>query len=280
MSDGSGFLAQVGLGFIQQNTDYVVVGRVLGATQLGYYSMAYRLGELQYEAVVNPIATVTFPVFARRRARGEDVAKPFLRVLRAASLVTVPFGVLVSGTAPQLVATVYGPKWDAAVVPVTIFGIWAAVRGIQATVGWLLNSVGKARLGARVSAIQLVALIPGVIAAAELSGIVAVAAVMLADITLALVLLARYANNTGEVTYHQMWSALRPIVLAAPAAWIGARGSIDLLSGAPAPAALAAGVVVGGGGFFLLTLVTAPDLWADIRQVILGLMRRPASSGA
>jgi len=48
IKDGSGFVAQGGLQFVQDNADYLVVSRVLGSAQLGYYSMGYRLGELPF----------------------------------------------------------------------------------------------------------------------------------------------------------------------------------------------------------------------------------------
>ena len=51
LSSGSGFLLQSGFGFVQQNADFIVVGRMLGAAPLGLYSAAYRIGDLPYSGI-------------------------------------------------------------------------------------------------------------------------------------------------------------------------------------------------------------------------------------
>ena len=47
--------------FAAQNVDIVVVGRVLGAARLGYYSMALRLSELPNWVIAESVSKVTFP---------------------------------------------------------------------------------------------------------------------------------------------------------------------------------------------------------------------------
>ena len=61
--EGRGFLAQSGLSCIELNADSMSVGGFLGSAQLGYYSMAFRVAELPYWAITEPVAKVTFPGF-------------------------------------------------------------------------------------------------------------------------------------------------------------------------------------------------------------------------
>ena len=63
-STGQGFFTQGVTVFIRQNADTVIVGRAFSAAAVGYYSMAFRLGDLTYSALADPIARVTFPAFA------------------------------------------------------------------------------------------------------------------------------------------------------------------------------------------------------------------------
>ena len=60
---GSGFVLQGAVDFAQRSVDYVIVGRVLGATQLGYYTMAFRQAELPFFAIGEPVVRVLFPSF-------------------------------------------------------------------------------------------------------------------------------------------------------------------------------------------------------------------------
>jgi PST family polysaccharide transporter len=253
-----GFLFQGGLAFIHQNVDYFVVGRILGATPLGYYSLAYRLGELPYMGIADAVAKVTFPGFARMRHRGEDPGPAFLSTLRLVSLLTVPIGMLMSAAAEPLVATILGSEWKPMVPLLQILGLWAAVRAVQATIAWLLNSIGQAGLTAALSAVALVVLVPSLVVGAHVGGARAVAAVMLADMTLSLLALSVVVARRAGVPLRQQWNALRAITLAAPAAWLAAYGASQLP--APAPAALFAAVAAGLAAFGVTLALIEPRL--------------------
>lgn len=242
---GSGFMAQGGLAFLQQNSDYLAVGRVLGATPVGFYSMAYRLSEIPYWAIADPVAKVTFPAFSRMRHRGEDVVQPFLSALRMIALVAFPLGVLLSACADPFTRLVFGDKWLAMIGPLSVLGIWASMRAVQATTGWLLNSVGEAGLMAAVSALVLVPLIPGLFLAADLAGITAVSWVMLADLTLSVIVLSMFASRRAGARISDQWRAVRGVAVAAVLCWVAARGVATLTDGASALIGLAAAATAG-----------------------------------
>lgn len=215
-----GFLAQGMTAFIRLNIDTVVVGRVLGTTLLGYYSMAIRIGDLSYWAIADPVARATFPAFARSRHRGEDIRPTFLSVLRLVALVGCPFGLILSAGADPLVRAVFGEKWLPMVGPLAILGIWAALRPIETTLGWLLNSIGRADTAGWISVVILVPLIPAFVLATHLGTLSAFAAVVLADTVLSLSLLSVFARKHLDLPLARLWGAIRPILLAAPVAWL------------------------------------------------------------
>lgn len=245
---GQGFLVQGGLGFVQQNVDKLAVGGALGSTQLGYYSMSYRLSELPYMAIAEPVARVTFPEFARMHHEGEDVAPAFLAVLRLIAIVTVPLGVVLSGAADPFVEAVLGQTWAPMTASLAVLGIWASVRTLQVTVAWLLNSLDYAGLMGIVSAFVLVPLIPGAILAAHFGGIEAVAWVMLADISLSLATLSYLADRRCGVSVRRQWSAAMPAVVAAAPAWgvsrVVAIATEDWSEAAAAAASLGVGMLI------------------------------------
>jgi lipopolysaccharide exporter len=239
---GRGFLAQGGLAFVRQNVDYFAVGRILGPTQLGFYSMAYRLSELPYLAVADPIAKVTFPAFARMRHRGEAIGPSFLSTLQLVALVTCPVGVTLSAVATPFTSTVFGQKWLPMAGALSILGVWAAIRTVEVTIAWLLNSVGQASLMAILSAVVLVPLVPALLLAAEAGGIGWVAWVVLGDIVLSIVLLSIFAERRAGVSVSEQWLAVRPVALACPLAWVAGRLAAGALDAVPDGLALAGGV--------------------------------------
>ena len=117
------------------------MGGFLGAGQLGLYAMGFRFGELTYIGVAEPITQVTFPAFSRMRERGEDWRASFQTVLRLVALVTFPIGVFFSGAAEPIVDTLLGDKWTGTIGPLAVFGVWAMLKPLEGTFGWLLNSL-------------------------------------------------------------------------------------------------------------------------------------------
>ena len=69
--------------YLYQNLDNMVVVRLLGATQLGYYDMAYRISSLPSTEVSDVIGKITLPVYIKisddvRRLRKNFIKQPQL----------------------------------------------------------------------------------------------------------------------------------------------------------------------------------------------------------
>jgi PST family polysaccharide transporter len=278
---GFGFVLQAGFSFVEQNLDYAVVGTLKGAQPLGAYSLAYRLSELPANAVVEPVAQVTFPGFARMKERSEDVSDAFLTVLRAVAVVGCPLALILAATADPFVRTLLGEQWLLMVGPLSVLGVWGAVRIVQATVAWMVNSVGLAlRLG-RAYAVLVVATAPVLVLAAARGGLTAVSAVMLGNVVLMLAVALRVAIRTVGISAARIWEALRPVALAAAPTWLVAR---VLAEGLDLPAALALVVAaVGGSLTYVAVLLLADrriftDLARQTRQVWSPLLRWRATA--
>ncbi|MGI8779094.1 MAG: lipopolysaccharide biosynthesis protein [Solirubrobacteraceae bacterium] len=277
---GRAYLVQGALAYVQQNADYLIVGRALGSGALGFYSMAYRLAELPLWAVGDPVAKVTFPSFARMRQRGEDVLPTFLSTFQLLGAIVLPIGAILSATAEPLTATVFGDKWLPMATPLAVFGIWAAVRPLQNYTAWLFNSYDKAGFTARVSAIVLVALIPALIVAAQYS-IVWVAVVMLFHATATITIQTVLARRLIGLTLRRQLVALRPIALGFAGAWAAARGVVDLTEPLPAPAQLGTGIAAGAAAYILVLWLADRSLPRQaVRQLLRVLGRPPQPVGA
>jgi O-antigen/teichoic acid export membrane protein len=247
-AEGRGFMVQGGFSFLRQNADYLVVGRAIGTAPLGLYSMAYRIAEIPYWAIVNPIASAIFPGFARMRHRSEDVTRTFATTLRMVALVACPLGVLLSATAEPFTRLLLGETWMPMAGALAVLGIWAALKTIEETSAWFLNSIGKAGLLGRIAALTLVALVPAVVMAGTLGGIVAVSWVVVGDALVTVLVLAWFIDRRADVAAAQQWKALRPVVIACPATWAAAAITVRALDDSPPAVALfvaaAAGTVV------------------------------------
>ena len=270
-----GFLSLGALTFIRQNVDYLVVGRLLGAGPVGHYSMAYRLAELPATAIAEPIARVTFPAFSKMRANGEDVAPAFLSTLRLLTLVTAPVGVIMSAASQPFTQVVFGDDWTPMIGALTALGLWGALRPAWTTLGWLLNSLGRAGQIARVTLVSLVLLTIAISVATTVGTITWVAWVLTVEVVALLVTYAVIAARHGGPSVARTLHACRPALVGAPAAWVAARVTAVALGDSSPTVALTASIAAGCVVYAAAVLAVAPSIIGEGRQQLRKMIGRP-----
>jgi lipopolysaccharide exporter len=274
---GRAYLAQGVLVAVQQNMDYLVVGRLLGSAPLGIYSMAFRLAELPMWAIGDPVAKVTFPAFARMRRRGEDVLSGFVTTLQLLAAVVFPIGAIMSATAEPFTMAVFGPKWLPMAAPLAVFGVWAAVRPLQNHTAWLFNSFDMAGSTARVSLAVLVALVPALIVAAHES-VTWVAVVLLVHVTATLTVQMLLARRMIGLTLRRQLSALRPVAMGFAGAWVAARGAVALSEALSDVTQLVAGIAAGSVAYVAMLWLSDRALPRKAVGQLLRVVGRPAQA--
>ena len=263
---GRGFLGQGMLMYIRLNVDTITVGAVFGQRPLGYYSMANRFGDLVYWLISHPIATVTFPSFAKSRHEGDDVRGPFLRVLGTVALVSCPVGVIMSASAEPFTRALFGDRWLPMAGPLAVMGLWAAVRQIDTTLQWLLNSLSRAGAMAWVSLGVLVPLVLGCWLASSVGYLTAVACVPLGDTILSAAITAVLVRRHAEIELSEQVRAILPAVVSSVPTWLVSWGLAQVVGPAQHPIPSLAAAVLGGALDYLASVrLLAPEL---LRQVV------------
>ncbi|MEO6360334.1 MAG: lipopolysaccharide biosynthesis protein [Sphingomicrobium sp.] len=117
---GSGYSAgQIG-NLLATQIDYLIVGRMLGATALGLYSRAYQFLMLPAQLIGSATQTVLFPSIASIQDQPDRVARAFLRATGVIALSTIPISGVLMILGPELVNLTLGPRWQGMIVPFQI----------------------------------------------------------------------------------------------------------------------------------------------------------------
>ena len=98
-------------GFIAQEIDNAVVGKVLGMEALGFYVIAYKLASLPATHFSRVTARMMFPVCSKLQNDLVAMRELFLKVLAFVGHLAIPLAVGMALLAPELVHVLYGEQW-------------------------------------------------------------------------------------------------------------------------------------------------------------------------
>jgi lipopolysaccharide exporter len=111
------------LEFIGSNLDTLVIGRVLGSASLGIYNRAFMLVNLPMQNLVTGMSRVLFPAFSRVQDDVGRLASNYLLALKVVAMVFIPIGFGMAAASEQLVLTLLGSQWTAAIPLVPILAL-------------------------------------------------------------------------------------------------------------------------------------------------------------
>lgn len=100
--------------------DYFIIGRFLGATQLGYYERAFDLMSLPRKRLVQKVNNVVFATYSRIQDDDKRLVKGLLKVTRYLGVVAFPVMGWLFLAAPSFIPVIYGEKWIPTILPLQI----------------------------------------------------------------------------------------------------------------------------------------------------------------
>jgi lipopolysaccharide exporter len=244
------------------NTDYTFIGRVLGASQLGIYTLGFRLPELLIGNMSVVAGRVLFPAFAAiDRA---SLSRAFQRSLRYTLMFGLPLTAGLAILAHPLIVTAFGYKWEDSVPVMQLLTIYALGTTVGIPAGTAYKASGRAGILLALSVPRTLLAIAAIAIFVD-NGIVAVAA-CLAVITSAVAVIGlALAMKLLSVNAREMWSAIWPALTATGGMTI-VLILIDRAIGSPW-LLLAAGGTLGGGTYLALLWLFARDSLIRLRDM-------------
>ncbi|GAG77140.1 unnamed protein product, partial [marine sediment metagenome] len=119
--------------FIGEHIDDIFVGRVLSATALGFYQMAYRISNMLETEITQVIAGVAFPAYAKLQDQAIRLQKAYFRIMRLTMAVSIPIAVGMVFLAPEFTMVFLGEKWMSIVIVMQLLAVAGLVKSIIST---------------------------------------------------------------------------------------------------------------------------------------------------
>jgi O-antigen/teichoic acid export membrane protein len=161
--------------YFNSNLDYLLIGSLLGAKALGYYTLAYNLILRPSTMIKTIITRFAFPVFSKVQNDIGKLKRGYLKVLQLLSSVNFPMMAGLAVVAPLAVPLIFGEQWLPSAILIQILTIVGLLRSHGNPVGSLLLAKGRADLGFKWNVALMITQIPGLYLGAKFGGTVGVA---------------------------------------------------------------------------------------------------------
>lgn len=160
---GRGIIAVNLLAAVLHHADLVVVGRRLGAEDLGLYQIASKVPEITVALLVWGGAKVLFPALSRLQHSRVELKRFYLEALRWVAVLAVPATVGLFMLAVPLVTTCFGPAWLPAVPILRALAVYAGIRALGSHTGDVLKATGRSQLLAGLGVVKAAMLLPALV---------------------------------------------------------------------------------------------------------------------
>jgi len=271
---GFGFktLMMRNLVWVNLNSDNLLVGRFLGSTALGIYSVAYNLMVLPSSNITGPLRDVLYAAFARLQHDAHRLGEAWLRVNNVAGSVLVPAFLGLAAVAPDFVPVVLGSRWHAAIPVLQLLCLGGAVGSLQAFNGQVYQALGRPGLFLRFTCFATAVMVSAFIVGLKW-GVVGVAGSYAVARTIMLIVNSVQMSRLMDFDLWRMTRSYLAVFCRAGAmgAVVFAARSALLHLGAPVGVRLVVLIVSGTLVYLALTFLFAPAVVRDVRE---GLLRR------
>lgn len=123
--------------YFARNADNMLVGRLLGAAELGYYTMAYRLMLWPLQNISAVVGRALFPVLSQMQTDHNRLGSVYIKATAAITLISAPIMLGLFVLRQSFVEAVLGPRW----FPVSDLLMWLAPIGLIESIGTTVGSI-------------------------------------------------------------------------------------------------------------------------------------------
>lgn len=196
-------------GAFRNNVDYLLVGRILGAAPLGFYTMAYRIPELLIRSLNHVLGNVSLAALAITQSDPTKMKNFYFGYIRFLAMFTFPISAGLAFTSPVFIPLFFSEKWQPAVVPTALISIALCITGLGYVPGILYKAISRPDILNKLALIKMPIAV-GILWYATRWNIVGVAAgqIVIALISVSMDLVV--ANHVMHYSLGDLFTAIAP----------------------------------------------------------------------
>lgn len=144
--------------YVAQQGDNIIVGRLMGASSLGIYSMAYNISILPISEITDVVSKVVFPVYAKIGGDIQRLRSAFTKSTLVIALSAIIMGAIIFLFPSQIISIILGEKWLSAVPVLKVLAAYGVLRAIFGSASALFLGVEKQRYVTNMTFVRFIGL--------------------------------------------------------------------------------------------------------------------------
>ena len=200
---------------VANTADNIAVGRLLGTTALGFYSVAFRLANFPNSVIGFVLGRTMFSVYSRLQHDRAAVRRAYVQNLERVALLAVPASVLLAIAARPVVLSLLGERWLSAVTPLRILGVYGLIKSFGGPTAEALKGIGKPHVPLVAGIAYAVVVTPLLFVLTPPLGTKGTALSMLIAVTVSVVPQVAVYTRSVELPFAELARALGPPLLSA-----------------------------------------------------------------
>lgn len=132
--------------YITENIDFLLVGKIAGATTLGVYNIAFRMSNYPFTKVQQILGKMLFPAFTMLREDIQKVTHNYLKISLIGAFILLPSLIFIFFGTDLIVKLLLGEKWLQAIDVVRILVIYLFFSSISFADDAIMLALNKVKI--------------------------------------------------------------------------------------------------------------------------------------
>lgn len=208
------------MNYFSRNLDNILIGRMSGAVELGYYDRAYKLLLFPLQNINAPLSRVMVPLMSRMQDDKPRLRQTYLGAVRYLTFLVVPGMAGAITVSPELVGLLFGGRWMEVAPIFAWLGVAGLLQPLNNSTGWVFISQGATRTMFRWGAYSSVSTILSFVVGLHWGAVGVAAAYAISDYLTRTPFLWLIVGRLGPVRFGDMVAAQVPLLVAAGLTWL------------------------------------------------------------
>ncbi len=149
---------------VVSNIDFLLIGKLLGAEALGFYTLAFKLMMMPVRNISWIVSKVMFPAFSAIQTNIVKVRAGYLAMVRMVALSAFPVVGCIFVVAPEFVNVVVGSQWQSSIILIRILCVLSLFKSISILAGNIALSQGRADVQLKIAIINIIVVAGSIVA--------------------------------------------------------------------------------------------------------------------